>query len=342
MTDTNPLYALGTFSIAGSPAFPGLVLGEKVVALNALKALANELKSPLLGTDSLLDFFDAWEGNEKSIDTIAKYLLGNKDTADVPLVDALTLKVHAPIEQPRQFFCSGANYFKHVVDLIVDQAREPAVQDMSREERVVYATNLMTERSKNGTPYIFSKSFTSITGPFDDITVPDNVEQPDWELELALVIGKPAFKVKAEDAYDYIAGYTIVNDLSNRELIHRQDLKAIGTDWVMGKSLPGYAPMGPYIVPSSLIKKPQDIEIKLQLNGEVMQKESTADMIFDIPRLLEYLTSRIQLLPGDIFITGSPSGNGSHYNRFLQSGDVLEGSIEGIGVQRNMFVAAKS
>jgi len=289
-----PHFALGTFSVAGSPAFPGLVMSDRVVALHALAQLSAPLN---------------------------------------------VLKVHAPLEQPRQIFCSGANYRKHVIDLIVDQARDAATQGMNREQRLAYAVNLMDERSANGTPYIFSKAWSSITGPFDPIPLPANVEQPDWELELAVVIGKPAFHVARAAAYDYVAGYTICNDITNRELVHRQDLKALGSDWVMGKSMPGYLPMGPYLVPAALVPRPGDVQITLKLNGEVKQDESTADMIFDIPRLIEYLTSRVRLWPGDILLTGSPSGNGSHTNRFLRAGDVMEGSIAGIGTQRNVCVA---
>jgi 2,4-didehydro-3-deoxy-L-rhamnonate hydrolase len=156
-----------------------------------------------------------------------------------------------------------------------------------------------------------------------------------------VVIDRPAFHVPRAAAHDYIAGYTICNDITNRELVHRQDLKAIGSDWVMGKSLPGYLPMGPYLVPSAFVPTPQDVRITLKLNREVKQDESTADMIFDIPQLIEYLSSRIRLWPGDLLLTGSPSGNGSHYNRFLRPGDVLEGSITGLGAQRNLCVSGE-
>lgn len=342
---TSPVYALGTFSVAGSPAFPGLVMNDKVIALHALVPLCRRLGAELSGSASLLTVFDDWERNQRALAKVADYLVQHANdarTLPAPWIDVTHLKVHAPLEQPRQFFCSGANYRKHVIDLVIDQARDPAVEGMNLEQRRAYAEKLMDERATNGTPYIFTKTWSSITGPFDPIPLPDNVEQPDWELELAVVIGKPAFHVKREEAYEYIAGYTIVNDITNRELVHRQDLKAIGTDWVMGKCLPGYTPMGPYIVPAALVPKPQDVRITLKLNGEVMQDESTADMIFPIPRLIEYLTSRIQLVPGDILITGSPSGNGSHYNRFLRDGDVLEGSIAGIGTQRNRCVAMQS
>jgi 2-keto-4-pentenoate hydratase/2-oxohepta-3-ene-1,7-dioic acid hydratase in catechol pathway len=165
------------------------------------------------------------------------------------------------------------------------------------------------------------------------------VEQPDWELELVAVIGKPAFHVSRSTAYEFIAGYTICNDITNRELVHRQDLKALGSDWVMGKCLPDYLPMGPYFVPARFVPRPQDVHITLKLNGEIKQNESTADMIFHIDRLMEYLTSRVRLFPGDLLLTGSPSGNGSHTQRYLRPGDVLEGSIAGLGTQRNSCVA---
>jgi 2-keto-4-pentenoate hydratase/2-oxohepta-3-ene-1,7-dioic acid hydratase in catechol pathway len=336
---TSPGFALGTFSIAGAPPFPGLVMGERVVALNALVPVCKRLGHELRYPGSLLSLLDEWQLNESALRQAAAYLADRAEALTRLSAPLGVLTVHAPLEQPRQIFCSGANYRKHVIDLIVDQARDPEVQGMSREQRLAYAKNLMDERCANGTPYIFSKTWSSITGPFDPIPLPANVEQPDWELELVAVIGKPAFHVSRAAAHDYIAGYTICNDITNRELVHRQDLKAIGSDWVMSKCLPGYLPMGPYLVPACFVSRPQDVRITLRLNGEIKQDESTADMIFDIARLLEYLTSRVRLWPGDLLLTGSPSGNGSHTNRFLRPGDVLEGSIEGLGTQRNPCVA---
>lgn len=339
-----PAYALGTFSVAGCPAFPGLVVGDRVIALAALTPLARTLGVVLSGTESLLAVFDAWETNDAALARLAEYVCAHLDRPEcLPAapIEIDRLRVHAPLEQPRQFFCSGANYRKHVIDLIVDQARDPATTGMTSEQRQEYGRRLMDERAANGTPYIFTKAWSSIAGPFDAIPIPPDVEQPDWELELAVVIGKPAFRVSRAEAWDCIAGYTIVNDLTNRELVHRQDLKALGSDWVMGKCLPGYSPMGPFIVPARLVPEPQDLRITLRLNGETMQDESTADMIFPIPRLIEYLSARIQLWPGDILITGSPAGNGSHYGRYLRDGDVMEGSIAGIGTQRNRCVATR-
>jgi 2,4-diketo-3-deoxy-L-fuconate hydrolase len=331
-------FALGTFSVAGSPAFPGLVIDERMLALRALGPVCRRLGMDLRQPESLLTLIEEWPHNEQALHRAVAQLAGEQFTAlSVPIG---LVKTHAPLEQPRQIFCSGANYRRHVIDLIVDQARDPAVAGMSRDERLAYAVKLMDERAAGGTPYIFSRTWSSIAGPFDPIEPPANVEQPDWELELAVVIGKPAFHVARAAAHEYIAGYTICNDVTNRELVHRADLKALGSDWVMGKNLPGYMPMGPYLVPSVFVPTPQDVRITLKLNGDVMQDESTADMIFGIPRLIEYLTSRVRLWPGDLLLTGSPSGNGSHYERYLKAGDVMEGSIAGLGTQRNLCVTA--
>jgi 2-keto-4-pentenoate hydratase/2-oxohepta-3-ene-1,7-dioic acid hydratase in catechol pathway len=314
-------------------------MSDRVVALHALSPLCKQLGSALRQTGSLLSVLDDWETNEPALRRAALHLGGDEQTLARLSAPLGVLQVHAPLEQPRQIFCSGANYRRHVIDLIVDQARDLATEGMTREQRLAYAVDLLDQRAAHGTPYIFSKAWSCITGPFDPIPLSANVEQPDWELELVVVIGKPAFHVARAAAYDYVAGYTICNDITNRELVHRQDLKALGSDWVMGKCMPGYLPMGPFLTPAAFVPQPQNVQITLKLNGDVKQDESTADMIFDIPRLIEYLTSRVRLWPGDILLTGSPSGNGSHTNRFLRPGDVMEGSIAGIGTQRNVCVA---
>ncbi|TCK07560.1 2-keto-4-pentenoate hydratase/2-oxohepta-3-ene-1,7-dioic acid hydratase in catechol pathway [Marinobacterium mangrovicola] len=338
LDDSLPLkYALGTFSVAGAPAFPGIVMGDSALALQALLPLCRNLGKPLYAVSSMLEMLDHWDQNQPALDAVVQDLQAdlNSVTPNLPWVSLAHLRVHAPIENPRQFFCAGANYRKHVIDLIVDQGRDPGLQNLSKEETRRAAEQAMDERVKHGEPYVFTQPVGSICGPYDDILLQPDVEQPDWELELAVVIGKETFRVSEAEALDYVAGYTIINDISNRELIHRTDMKAIGTDWVMGKGLPTYNPMGPFLVPASQIGDPQQLHVKLSLNGEVMQDEGCSDMIFPVAKLIAYLSSRIRLLPGDILITGSPSGNGSHYGRFLRDGDCLEGEISGIGVMRN-------
>ena len=319
-----------------------MVIDEQVIALHALVPLCKQLGETLYGTASMLDFLEHWRHNEKALGEGVNWIVSNptSDLFNIKPVPVSQLRVHAPIENPRQFFCAGANYRKHVIDLIIDQKGDPLTSGLAESERRAYAETLMDQHIAEGKPYIFTQPVTTITGPYDDLILQPGLEQPDWELELAVVIGRESFQVSEEDALDCVAGYTIVNDVTNRELIHRHDLKSIGCDWVMGKGLPTYSPLGPFIVPAAHIVDPQQLRIQLRLNRDLMQDESTADMIFPVRRLIEYLSSRIRLLPGDILITGSPSGNGSHFNRFLRPGDEMEGRITGLGALRNRCIAA--
>ena len=139
-----------------------------------------------------------------------------------------------------------------------------------------------------------------------------------------------------------MAGYTIANDITSRELVNRPDVPQMGMDWVAAKCSPGFLPLGPLVVPAAFVSDPQALQITLKLNGQTMQDESTADMIFGVARIIEFVSRHVRLLPGDVVLTGSPSGNGTHYGRFIQDGDVLEGSIEGLGTQRNRCVAEPS
>jgi len=154
----------------------------------------------------------------------------------------------------------------------------------------------------------------------------------DWELELAIVIGREAFRVSREDALDHVAGYTIVNDITTRDLVFRKDMKEIGTDWYRSKNAPGFLPTGPFLVPAPFIDAGH-LNLRLELNGKVMQDGSTDDLLFDIADLISGASQTMPLLRGDILLTGSPAGNGQHWKRFLRDGDVMTGSIAGLGTQ---------
>jgi 2-keto-4-pentenoate hydratase/2-oxohepta-3-ene-1,7-dioic acid hydratase in catechol pathway len=247
-----------------------------------------------------------------------------------------------PVNLPRQVYCAGANYFKHVVDIICDSPPDevPGPVKTDKMQMRAYATDLMTKRRLHGEPYFFNKPVSTVTGAFDPIVLPPLAKKPDWELELGVVIGKAARRIRRADAMNYVAGYTIVNDITDRVLLwRRDDVKQMGTDWVAGKSAPTYLPTGPFMLPAAFISDPTNLQLQLRLNGQIRQDESTSDMIFDIPRLIEYLSSMVQLWPGDLICTGSPAGNGTHYNRFLQPGDIIESTISGLGSQRNPVVA---
>jgi 2-keto-4-pentenoate hydratase/2-oxohepta-3-ene-1,7-dioic acid hydratase in catechol pathway len=153
------------------------------------------------------------------------------------------------------------------------------------------------------------------------------------------VIGRAGRRVPPSEALDLIAGYTIANDLTSRDALARWDAGTLGIDWLAGKNAPTFLPVGPLLVPAQFVGDPQDLQIKLTVNGRTMQDESTADMLFDVAQLISYLTTITEIRPGDIVLTGSPAGNGASHGIFLAPGDVMEGAITGLGTQRNRCVA---
>jgi 2,4-didehydro-3-deoxy-L-rhamnonate hydrolase len=330
-------FALGTFSVAGAPPFAGLVIDERVIAIEALRPLSGQLGKTLLGA-STLELLEHWPENLAALEAVVAALAGPPGAAIAARAVPVTqLRIHAPVA-PRQILCAGANYRKHVIDLILDQPISIDVS-VSKEERRQHAEALMDHRAANGKPFAFSKLASCLIGANDDVVLPVDMQQPDWELELAVVIGKPARRVARARAMEHVAGYTIGNDLTGREMLGRPDIPALGHDWVQGKCAPTFLPLGPYLVPAKFVSDPQQLQIVLKLNGQAMQDESTADMIHPVARLIEWASTHVQLLPGDVILTGSPSGNGTHYQRFLKAGDVMEASITGLGSQRNLCVA---
>ena len=224
--------------------------------------------------------------------------------------------------------------------MIVDGAvaRDPSAD---REQLRANASEMMHKRAQSGKPFVFTGLASSLTGPYDPILVPYDVQQPDWELELAAVIGRPARRISRTEALAYVAGYTVANDITARERVARPDVPQMGMDWVASKGAPSFLPIGPYLTPSEFVGDPQRLRITLKLNGQVMQDESTADMIFSVARIIEFISEHVQLLPGDLVLTGSPAGNGTHYNRFIRDGDVLEGEVTGLGQLRNRCVGER-
>ena len=295
-------FAIGTFD-AGDGPFPGVVVDEATV--HDASSIAPTVRA----------LFEHWDRALPALDAIAATDGGR------PLDG---LRVLAPIE-PRQVIQGGANYYKHVLDIIVAERTRAGLDEAAAREE---GARIMDARVAHGEPYLFLGAVGAICGPYDDVVLPARGTQHDWELELAAVIGSSG----------EVAGYTIANDLSTRDLIYREDLKAIGTDWLRAKNAPTFLPVGPWIVPAAFVPDPADLRITLKHNGDVMQDESTADMIFGVDRLLAYAHEYVRVLPGDLLLTGSPAGNGMHWGRFLQEGDVMEATITGLGHQRNRCV----
>ncbi|MER7673209.1 fumarylacetoacetate hydrolase family protein [Kitasatospora sp. NPDC096128] len=313
-------FAVGTFEAPGGGAFPGLVVRDRVLDLRAALAGAPGDVRALL---------EDWAASLAELAALAA-----DPAQDWQALDAL--RVHAPVA-PRQVFQSGANYRRHVIDLEVAHraADDPRTEEQARAEIAA----LMDRRAAEDLPYVFIGLPSAITGPYDEVVLPAWSSKPDWELELAVIIGRTAHRVGTDQALDHVAGYTIANDLTDRATVFRRDMPAIGTDWLRCKNAPGFTPLGPYLVPSAFVADPSDLQVTLKLNGEAMQDESTKDMLFGVARLISYISQSAVLLPGDVVLTGSPAGNGIHWGRLLREGDVMDGSITGLGAQRTRCTA---
>ncbi len=222
---------------------------------------------------------------------------------------AETERLGAPIGRPSKIVCVGLNYAKHAKESGMELPKEPV---------------------------LFFKATTAIVGPNDDVIIPKNSVKTDWEVELAIVIGKKASYVSEAEAMDFIAGYTIHNDVSEREF----QLEREG-QWVKGKSNDTFAPLGPWLVTTDEIDDPNNLNLWLKLNGETMQDSNTSDMVFKTPELISYISQFMTLLPGDVISTGTPFGVGLGLDpqRYLVPGEEMELGIEGLGVAKQKTIA---
>ena len=244
--------------------------------------------------------FFAHEGLEKLAQVIAQEKLtaiGNDE------------RIGSAVARPSKILCIGLNYAKH--------AKETGAA-------------IPTE------PILFMKSTTSLNGPFDPIIIPKNSEKTDWEVELAIVIGKKASYVSEAEAMDYVAGYVLHNDVSERAF----QLERGGT-WDKGKGCDSFAPLGPWMVTKDEIPNPHSLRLWLSLNGKMMQDGNTDDLIFNIPQLISYSSQFMTLLPGDVISTGTPAGVGLGFspNIYLKPGDVVELGIDGLGSSKQTAIA---
>src|SRR3954454_5584756 len=317
-------FALGTFAASDGRPFPGVVLGDRVADLR-----------PRLGeAASLRGLVDDWDASLPRLHEVA---------AGVAPADAEhsggALLPPPPLDPWGQVFCAGANFRQHVLDLMAGAERRGDSTDGLTAADRERARAELDERARAGRPFVFTASANAIVGARDDVVLPYDSEQHDWELELAAVIGRPARGGRREGALDVIAGYTICNDVTTRDALIRSDARGLGLDWLAGKNAPTFLPTGPVLVPSEFAGDPTALQITLKVNGRTMQDESTADMLFDVAALIAHISEVAELRPGDLVLTGSPAGNGAHHGVFLKPGDVMDGTITGLGVQRNRCVA---
>lgn len=325
-------FALGTFSAQDGGRYPGLVLGDKVLSILDLVDAWPEAGLTPTAARSIFDILLNWADNLPRLQDLAD----RSASANLSGSAISALSVHPPVDLPRQIFCTGANYRKHVVDITIDMGIGP--EGVTGPALRKWAEDMMDERARSGEPYVFSKVPSAICGPYDPIRLPAHVSKPDWELELGVIIGKGGRRIPRDQAMSHVAGYAIVNDVSARDLIPRKDYAMLGTDWLASKSPPTFLPFGPLLVPACFVDDPLDLSMVLKVSGQTMQNETTADMLFDIARQIEYISKHCELWPGDLIATGSPAGNGTHHNRFLRDGDLVEATITGLGSQKNPCV----
>lgn len=180
-------------------------------------------------------------------------------------------------------------------------------------------------------PVIFMKATSSLVGPYDDIIIPRNSVKTDWEVELAVVIGKKALYITEQDALNHVAGFVLHNDVSERDFQLNH-----GGQWVKGKSADTFAPLGPWLVTRDEVTDPHRLRLWLKVNGETMQDSNTSDLVHGIPKLVSYISQYMSLLPGDVISTGTPAGVGMGLKppRYLQPGDVVELGIDGLGTSK--------
>jgi 2-keto-4-pentenoate hydratase/2-oxohepta-3-ene-1,7-dioic acid hydratase in catechol pathway len=237
---------------------------------------------------------------------LEKFVIENINTLNVINQQ---VRLSSPIARPSKIVCIGLNYAKH--------AKE-------------------TNASIPSEPIIFFKSTTSIIGPYDNVMLPKDSEKTDWEVELAFVIGKKASYVSQEEAMDYVAGYVLHNDISERAFQLER-----GGQWAKGKGCDTFAPLGPWLATKDEIANPNNLRLWLKVNDKIMQDGNTDDLVFNIPQLVSYLSQFMTLLPGDIISTGTPHGVGLGFNPpiYLKEGDVVELGIDGLGTSKQTVIA---
>ena len=286
---------------AGSPRAGILVGGNTVIDLR--DALPNAAWSA-----STLAVLNAWDDALPALHTLAAAPRGKQ----LPLAN---VRLMAPIYYPPAIYCTGANYMAHA-------------EEMSAEGAGV--DKAVTQ------PYLFLKSAPHcMIGPNEAIKLPNTSKKVDWEAECAVVIGKKGRNISVADAMKHVAGYTIMNDVSARDLSRRPDWPRWNIDWFGHKNFETAAPMGPWITPADQVPDITQYRLQLWVNQEKMQDTLVEKLIFNIPELIEYLSRRMTLLPGDVIATGTPSGVGRPRGIFLKAGDKVRVELDCVGVLEN-------
>jgi 2-keto-4-pentenoate hydratase/2-oxohepta-3-ene-1,7-dioic acid hydratase in catechol pathway len=305
-------YKLATYKSSDGPR-AGLVIGAEV--FDAAKLTGKPAYASVIG---ILDDWKAAEGVLKKAAAGAAKSRARRQ----PLKKT---KLLAPVRFPSAIYCAGANYADHAAAMAAKEG-QPAPPD---------------PHTQGLKPWHFLKAAGTITDPGAAVKITGYAKAMDWEIELAAIIGRPAKDVPKEKALAYVAGYAVSNDLSARDRGRRpgvSETSVFRMDWTKHKTFEGSCPLGPWIVPASDIPDPQNLGLKLWVNGELKQDSNTGKMLFTLAEQIEQLSAGMTLHPGDLILTGTPSGTGAESGNFLKSGDVVRLWIEGIGEIENRMV----
>lgn len=307
--------ALGTYDV-GSGSRPAIVLEQKLYDLKqAVEAGLPGGRPGWLEAGGVRAMLDDWAEAQawlRQAEPVAQGLV--RSGALEPVAGAA--RVAAPYV-PQRIFCAASNYAEHANEM----GTELAAKAQSK-------------------PYMFLKLSNTVIGDGDTIQMPPETHMLDWEVELAAVIGKRGRRISVDDALSHVAGYTVINDISARDLNVRSDYP-FKHDWFQGKCHDTFAPFGPWIVPAWQIPDPQAVHMRLDVNGEPMQQDSTANMIWTVREQIAYLSTIVTLEPGDVVATGTPTGVGMGRGIYLKPGDRVVAGIEGIGKLSNDVRAEK-
>ncbi len=299
---TAPWFALARYSASGAVR-SALVLDD---ALHDLAAIAEQV--PV--SEALAARIGSVDALIRDWDAIGTELAGLADRARALGLAPVAAAPLAPFT-PHRLFGAASNYIEHADEM---------------------ATKLAAKADSQ--PYIFLKTPDSVIGPDDTVFLPPESRKVDWEVELGVVIGRGGRRIPVEQAYDHIAGYVIVNDISARDMTRRTDFP-FSHDWFRGKSFDSFTPMGPWFVPRDCLGDPHDLRLTLSVNDEMMQDGNSGEMIFNAFEQIAYLSTLLALKPGDVIATGTPAGVGMGRGIFLMDGDHMVATIDGIGMLAN-------
>jgi 2-keto-4-pentenoate hydratase/2-oxohepta-3-ene-1,7-dioic acid hydratase in catechol pathway len=315
-------YQLGTALVAGKQT---VVLAHQEQFFNLHTLLEHARVKNTLSTeirelsDSLLELIEDWSYWNETLAQVVKTLFAHR--SEQAFADALLQQEELhwlpPLMFPRKLICIGTNYRDHLAEMGV--ARLPEY------------------------PYSFLKPpTTTLIGSGTPLQLPKRAKLVDWEAELVVVIGQRVRDIQKEDALQYVAGYSLLNDVSARDWI--ADAPPVGIDWVMQKAFDGFAPMGPLLTPALFVPDPQQLHITLTVNGQIKQDSTTANMVFSVREIIEHLTSIMTLEPGDVIATGTPAGvgHGKKPPEYLRAGDTMIVAIEGLGQLETPVIAKEN